>query len=352
MPESTLPPDASVAAATLIPRAASASLPPRRADDPGRTPALRIGSPERFLFDAADGTPLVVRHWRAGVGPTLVLCDGLGCDGYTWPYVLQRFVGERPVFHMQWRGHGESGVPDDIDSVRLRVIVDDLSAALEAFAIGDVVLLGHSMGVPIALECWRAHRERRFSARVRGLGLFCGVFENPVRTWHGKYADHAVTPLANVAMNALFESASRRMIDSWHRLEGLWKRVMATDLAYRTAVNGELNPPYVKEDDFRPYIEHLARMDMRVFLRLARDMREHSARDVLPTISVPTLVVGGARDKFAPPVIAEQMHRAIPDSELLMMVEGSHAAPIEQPRLIERAVLRMLNRVDGHARAD
>jgi pimeloyl-ACP methyl ester carboxylesterase len=88
-------------------------------------------------------------------------------------------------------------------------------------------------------------------------------------------------------------------------------------------------------------------MDMRVFARLARDMRDHSAVDVLPTITVPTLVVGGARDKFAPPWIAEVMHERIRDSELLMLVEGSHAAPIEQPRLVERALLRTLARVDA-----
>ncbi len=319
---------------------------PRPAADPGLTPALRIGAPGRFVIDAADGTPLVVRHWTSGTGPTLVLCDGLGCDGYAWPYVLSRFAGERPVFHMQWRGHGESGVPDDIDSVRLRVIVDDLSAALAAFGVGDVVLLGHSMGVPIALECWRARTEGRFASAIRGLALCCGVFENPIATWHGKYADHATTPLGNLAMNALFDRTSRTVIESWHRLEKVWKRFMAMDFAYHAAVKGELNPSYIKEDDFRPYIAHLQRMDMRVFFRLARDMREHSARDVLDTISVPTLVVGGARDKFAPPHIAEQMRRAIPDSELLMMVEGSHAAPIEQPRLVERALLRLLARVD------
>ena len=320
---------------------------PRPANDPGLTPALRIGNPARFVIDAADGTPLVVRHWKSGRGPTLVLCDGLGCDGYSWPYVLSRFAGERPVFHMQWRGHGESGVPDDIDTVRLGVIVDDLSAALAAFGIGDVVLLGHSMGVPIALECWRAQTERRFASTIRGLALCCGVFENPIATWHGKYADHALNPLGNVAMNALFDRTSRTFIESWHRIEKFYKRVMAMDFAYHAAVNGELNPSYIKEDDFRPYIAHLQRMDMRVFFRLARDMREHSARDVLDTISVPTLVVGGARDKFAPPHIAEHMQRAIPDSELLMMVEGSHAAPIEQPRLVERALLRLLSRVDA-----
>jgi pimeloyl-ACP methyl ester carboxylesterase len=326
---------------------ADAAYSPTRLDDEGITESLKFGSPERYAVDAADGTRLIVRRWTAGSGPTLVLCDGLGCDGYTWPYVLRRFVGERPIFHLQWRGHGESAVPDDIDSVRLRVIVDDLSRSLALFGIGDIVLLGHSMGVPIALECWRAHLENRFAATIQGMALMCGVFEDPISSWHGRFADHALRPLANIVMNSVFERATTELIARWQQVEHHWKRLVKSDFAYAQTVRGELNPGYILEEDFRPYMEHLGRMDMRVFARLARDMREHSARDVLPTISVPTLIVGGARDKFAPRWIAEAMHEQIDNSELLMLVEGSHAAPIEQPRLVERALLRTLALVDA-----
>ena len=324
---------------------------PTRLPDDGLTPALRIGSPERFVLVADDGTRLIARRWGDGRGPALVLCDGLGCDGYSWPYLLRRFVGERPIFHLQWRGHGESDVPADLDSVRLRVIVEDLSSALLAFGIDDAILVGHSMGVPIALEAWRAHQARRFHARIHGLALMCGVFENPIRTWHGAFADHAVRPLANIVMNAVFDRASHGLIANWRRIESVWKKLVVTEFAYQATINGELNPAYVRAEDFRPYLEHLSRMDMRVFARLARDMREHSALDVLPTIAVPTLVLGGARDKFAPPWIAERMHAEIPSSELLMLVEGSHAAPIEQPRLVERALLRTLARIDARLSA-
>ncbi len=314
--------------------------------DPGLTPALSIGSPDRYVIDADDGTPLVVRHWSKGSGPTLVLCDGLGCDGYVWPYLLSRFAGERPIFHMQWRGHGESGVPADLDTVRLEVIVRDLSRALERFGVdGDVVLLGHSMGVPIALECWRAQLHQHFHAKIVALGLFCGVFEDPIKTWHGPHASDAMRPLGNVVMNLLFDRGTANVISRWQQLSGFWKKLVKTDFAYNATVQGELNPAYIAEKDFRPYMDHLGRMDMRVFARLARDMHQHSARDVLPLISAPTLVVGGARDKFAPPWIAEEMHARIPDSDLLMMVEGSHCAPIEQPRLVERALLRLLDRL-------
>ena len=317
----------------------------RRLGGRSNTPALHIGNPRRYVVDAGDGTPLVVHHWPGGTGPTLVLCDGLGCDGYTWPYVLRRYVAERPVFHMQWRGHGDSGVPDDIDTVRLRTVVDDLSNGLKLFGITDAILLGHSMGVPIALEAWRANLEGRFAADIKALGLFCGVFEDPISSWHGPFASYAPRPLGNVLMNALFDTATGAVLDHWDRLADYWRRLLRTEAAYTGTVAGELNPAYIREEDFRPYLKHLERMDMRVFARLARDMREHSARDVLPTITVPTLIVGGARDKFAPRHIAETMHREIRGSTMLMMVEGSHAAPIEQPRLVERALSKLLRRV-------
>ena len=41
------------------------------------------------------------------------------------------------------------------------------------------------------------------------------------------------------------------------------------------------------------------------------------------------------------------MHKRIAGSDLLMMVEGSHCAPIEQPRLVERALLKTLARIDA-----
>ncbi len=329
-----------------------ASRTPHREFDDGLTAALRIGDPERYVVHAPDGTRLIARHWPKGEGPTIVLCDGLGCDGYIWPYFLRRFVGERPIFHLQWRGHGESDVPTDLESVRLKVIANDLSDALEQFHIEDVVLLGHSMGVPIALECWRAAIHGQFSSSVQGLGLLCGVYENPIRTWHGAFADHALRPFANVLMNTFFDRASLGVISRWGQLSSVWKKLVATNFAYASTVTGELNPAYVREEDFRPYMEHLGRMDMRVFFQLARDMRDHSAADVLSTIDVPTLVVGGARDKFAPPWIAEAMHDRIDGSELLMMVEGSHCAPIEQPRLIERALLKTFARIDAFRRGE
>lgn len=291
---------------------------------------------------AADGTRLIVRAWPEGDGTPLVLCDGLGCDGYIWKYVEQRFAGERPLFHLQYRGHGRSQVPWDLDTLRVDVIVDDLTRALDHAGVPGGVWLGHSMGVQVALEAFR-----RVPERVHGLGLLCGACERPIDTWHhAAFADEAA-PFGNRVMQRIFDGLSRGVIDNWRVLRPVWQRLLRSETAYRIAVNGELNPDLVRPDDFRPYLLHLAEMDMRVFARLARDLSEHSARDLLPAIDVPTLVVGGGRDRFAPLWVIEELHQHIPDAELLPLVLASHAAPIEEPRLIERALERLLARVDG-----
>ncbi len=300
-----------------------------------------VGGDERELR-AADGTLLVTRVWRDGEGTPLVLCDGLGCDGYIWKYVERRFAGERPLVHLQYRGHGRSQVPHDLDTLRVDVLVDDLARTLDHAGVESAVWLGHSMGVQVALEAYR-----RLPRRVRGLALLCGACERPIDTWHHAAFPGEGTPLGNRVMQRIFDGLSRGVIDNWHTLKPVWQRLARSRTAYRMAVNGELNPDLVRPDDFRPYLLHLAEMDMRVFARLARDLSEHSARDVLPAIDVPTLVVGGGRDRFAPLWVIEELHALIPEAELLPLVLGSHAAPIEEPRLIERALVRLLERVDG-----
>jgi pimeloyl-ACP methyl ester carboxylesterase len=292
---------------------------------------------------AADGTPLSVRTWRGPPHKTpLVLCDGLACDGYVWPYLLKRFVGERSIVHMHWRGHGKSGVPDDLRSVRVPVLVDDLARALDETGIASGVWVGHSMGVQICLEGFRRAR-----ARVQALALWCGSFERPIDTWHHAFFFGEPPPLGNVVMRRVFGRVTSTIIERWSTLEPLWQRFIASGFALDATVRGELNPALLRPDDFRPYMQHLAQMDMRVSAHLAKDLAEHSARDVLPRIDVPTLIVGGGRDRFCPLWLAEEMHRLIPRSELLRLVQGSHCAPLEEPRIVERHMVKLLERVDA-----
>jgi pimeloyl-ACP methyl ester carboxylesterase len=117
----------------------------------------------------------------------------------------------------------------------------------------------------------------------------------------------------------------------------VWGRVPAAT-AFRVACAGrELDGERIQEEDFQRYWEHASLMDPDVFLRMLQHAGEHDAREFLPDVDVPTLVVAAEHDTFTPMALAEEMAMAIPNAELEVVEEASHAAPVEQPgRIAER----------------
>ena len=128
----------------------------------------------------------------------------------------------------------------------------------------------------------------------------------------------------------------------------LWGRVPAA-LAFRVACAGrELDRDRIREEDFQRYWEHSALMDPDVFLRMLSLAGRHDARGFLDEVSVPTLIVAAERDTFTPRMLADEMARAIPEAELEVIEEASHAAPVEQPRRIAERLEEFLA---AHVRA-
>src|SRR4051812_34943557 len=158
------------------------------------------------MISVDDGSRLFVRTWDApnvddtnGALAPLVLCDGLGCDGFVWRYIIERFAGERRIVHVHHRGHGKSDVPHDVSTVTLANVVDDIVYVLDDVGVESGVWLGHSMGVQVALEGFR-----RANDRVIGLGLLCGSFERPIDTWHHAFFEDDDAPLENRLMRRAF----------------------------------------------------------------------------------------------------------------------------------------------------
>ncbi|MEZ4273545.1 MAG: hypothetical protein R3C68_19540 [Myxococcota bacterium] len=60
---------------------------------------------ERFVT-TTDGLRLYTS--TEGQGPTLVLCDGLGCDGFIWRYLRAQFSPTYQIVHWNYRAHGLS----------------------------------------------------------------------------------------------------------------------------------------------------------------------------------------------------------------------------------------------------
>jgi len=105
----------------------------------------------------------------------VLLCDGIGCDGYVWRY-LRPDLPERFGLHPHYRGHGRTAAPKDPTHVSIEDLADDMASVLDDALVDRAVLVGHSMGVQVALETYRRH-----ASRVAGLVLLCGAASHPLK---------------------------------------------------------------------------------------------------------------------------------------------------------------------------
>jgi pimeloyl-ACP methyl ester carboxylesterase len=72
-------------------------------------------------------------------------------------------------------------------------------------------------------------------------------------------------------------------------------------------------------------------------------MTRPDSTPLLPSMHFPTLILVGAEDTVTPPAAAEEMHRGIAGSELIVIPEAGHLTNLEQPESFNRALARFLS---------
>lgn len=253
----------------------------------------------------------------AGTGPAVLLCDGIGCDGFVWRHVVTDLTRDFTVLHPHYRGHGRSSSPGPA-GVSIETLAEDMLRVLDELGFESAVWIGHSMGTQVILEALRKSREA-----VERMALLCGSSGRITHTFHGSAVLKDVLP------------PIRRWVERHRTLaRTIWGQVPAS-VAFRVAsLSGEIDGFAIYEEDFRAYWDHIGRMDPEVFLEMLDLAGEHSAEDILESIDCPTLVVAAERDTFTPPHFAEEMAKKIPGARFELLRGASHAAPIEQPTIL------------------
>ncbi len=261
---------------------------------------------------AQDETPVYYETW--GSGPAVALADGIGCSGYIWPYVIDGLRSSFRVVRWHYRGHGKTPAPKDRSRLTLQDLADDLAAVLNTLGIEQVHLAGHSMGVQTSLEFYR-----RYSNRTRSLSLICGASGRLLSSFYGLDVWERLLPVI------------RRISSGF---APLWKRLLPSPFSYRMALSMEVNPKYISPAVLRPYLVELSKVRPEIFMTMLAYAAMSSADDLLPAIDVPVLVMVGERDHFTPPERGREMAAVIPGARLVMIPEGSHAAPVERPDVV------------------
>jgi pimeloyl-ACP methyl ester carboxylesterase len=111
----------------------------------------------RGTVPSADG--VAIAYTAQGEGDTaLVFIHGGFADQSFWDHQAASFAGRYRVVTLDLAGHGASGA--DREAWTLAAFGDDVLAVVEGLDLRRVVLLGNSMGGPVALEAARRMPER------------------------------------------------------------------------------------------------------------------------------------------------------------------------------------------------
>jgi len=266
-----------------------------------------------------------------GNGLPLLFCNGLGVAAESfWPAICRPLGAYVRTINWDYQGHGRSESPHPDTAMTLGVCVDDLMRVMDHYGLAQAVLVGHSMGVQIGLECLR-----RYPDRVQGFIPMLGTFQRPFDTFmRFRYASD------------IFERVSSWIFEHPEMTAEVWPKLFQTWIADPFArVAGIVNRRYFPASEIEMYLGHLRKMSPLVFFSLARSLQEHSADDLLESITVPTLIFAGEKDLFTPPEVSQEMHARIPNAELQWVQDGSHAAMVEHPDLFW---LRMLHFLQKH----
>ena len=106
---------------------------------------------------SADG--VAIHYTDQGAGdPALVFVHGWSCDATYWDEQVTRFAATHRVVAIDLAGHGKSGV--ERKACTMEAFGADVAAVLKKLDLKGAILVGHSMGGPVAVEAALAAPDR------------------------------------------------------------------------------------------------------------------------------------------------------------------------------------------------
>jgi pimeloyl-ACP methyl ester carboxylesterase len=254
-------------------------------------------------MDVISASGLEIAYARVGDGPPIVFVHGAAEDGRVWQPQLTALADEFTVVAWDEPGAGRSS--DLPPGFRLVDYANCLAALIERLELGPTHVVGLSWGSTLVLELYRHHPE--LVATLILAGGYAG--------WKGSLPEEEVSARAEGVRQMLGASAEELDLT----LAGLFAD----------------GPPA----EFVPLLEEIAHDVRPQSLRTqVQVMAEADQRDLLPRISVPTLLIWGELDARSSLSIASQFERTIPDTTLVVIPGAGHVCQLERPAQFNRAV--------------
>ena len=238
-----------------------------------------------------------------GEGPWLTMSHSLACDLRMWDEEAKRLSKRYKVLRVDTRGHGTSSAPSG--AYTLDLLADDLHAMLQALGVKSTHFVGLSMGGMIGQTY-----ALKYPGMFKSLALCdttssypaeaAGVWVDRIKTVETQGMEPLVTSTLERWFTAPFRKARPEVVEK------------VAQMIRSTPVAG-----YAGCCHAIPKINLTAR---------------------LKEIGCPALVIVGKDDPGTPVSMAEDIHKAMPGSKLVIIAEAAHLSNLEQPDAFNKAL--------------
>ena len=234
--------------------------------------------------------------------PPVVLVHCWACDRHLWDGQVPSLAKTGRVVTLDLAGHGDS-TPGDRKDFSIPAFGEDVAAVVEMLGLKKIILVGHSMGGPVALEA-----ARRLSGRVAGI-VPVDTLTNVDRDTKPEEIDAFFAPL-----RADYRAAVEKFIRGWMFVPG-------TDpmLIDRIVARAASTPPDVG-------------------LSALQNAFRYDARPALKEIRVPIHAINA--DKF--PTSLDAARRYAPQFGATILKGHGHYLMLENPAEFGEALGRVL----------
>jgi 3-oxoadipate enol-lactonase len=254
----------------------------------------------------ANGCPIDVEVTGPENAPVLMLSSSLGTTKHMWDPQMPAFTKDYRVVRYDRRGHGKSGVPKG--SYTMELLGRDVLAIMDALKLDKVNWLGLSMGGMEGM--WLgANAPDRFNKLI----LSNTSTYYPDKTiWHTRI--DAVSKAGSVA------AIADMVINAW----------LTKD--FQTA----------HPDVTARMKEMMIATPVEGYLACCAAVRDMDHREIIKSITVPTLIIAGAKDPATNVAAAEFIRDRIAGSKLAIL-DAAHISNVEQPEAYAKEVLGFLS---------
>ncbi len=257
-----------------------------------------------------EANGILINYVVEGDGPWVTMSHSLACNLHMWDEEAKRLSKNFRVLRFDTRGHGKSSAPPG--PYTLDMLADDLFELLQALGVSSTHLVGLSMGGMIG---------QVFAAKYPGIAsslVLCdssGRLEIDMEDRFRTIAAHGLEPLVAPTMARFFSE---------------WFRKQAPR-----------------------FVENVARMMRSTptdgYVGCCHAIRKINLLSRLSELRCPALVMVGSDDVATPVQMSEELHRAIPGSELIVLENAAHLSNLEQPVAFGQALEAFLQRQHVHS---